>query len=59
MFNVPEIYPSGDKRFKLLDAAKKKHQFQADALLEVLHTAQELFGYLQPDLLFSSRQLQS
>jgi bidirectional [NiFe] hydrogenase diaphorase subunit len=29
----------------------KKHQFQADALLEVLHTAQELFGYLQTDLL--------
>ena len=29
----------------------KKHQFQADALLEVLHTAQELFGYLQADLL--------
>src|SRR4051794_30997394 len=29
----------------------KKHQFQADALLEVLHTAQELFGFLQADLL--------
>ena len=42
--------PSGDKRFKLLDAAMKKHQFQADALLEVLHTAQELFGFLQADL---------
>lgn len=44
-------HPSGDKRFKLLDAAMKKHQFEADALLEVLHTAQELFGYLQEDLL--------
>lgn len=44
-------HPSGDKRFKLLDAAMKKHQFQADALLEVLHTAQELFGHLQDDLL--------
>lgn len=48
---VPTVHPSGDKRFKLLDAAMKKHQFQADALLEVLHTAQELFGHLQPDLL--------
>lgn len=48
---MPIAHPSGDKRFKLLDAAMKKHQFQADALLEVLHTAQELFGHLQSDLL--------
>jgi bidirectional [NiFe] hydrogenase diaphorase subunit len=48
---VLEPHASGDKRFKLLDAAMKKHQFQADALLEVLHTAQELFGFLQADLL--------
>jgi bidirectional [NiFe] hydrogenase diaphorase subunit len=44
-------HPSGDKRFKLLDAAMKRHQHQADALIEVLHTAQELFGYLENDLL--------
>jgi bidirectional [NiFe] hydrogenase diaphorase subunit len=49
--NVQGAHPSGDKRFKLLDAAMKKHQFQAHALLEVLHTAQELFGFLQDDLL--------
>ena len=48
---MSESHPSGDKRFKLLDAAMKKHQFQADALLEVLHTAQELFGFLEDDLL--------
>src|ERR1051325_2130585 len=36
----------------------KKHQFQADALLEVLHTAQELFGHLQEYLLmYIARQL--
>jgi bidirectional [NiFe] hydrogenase diaphorase subunit len=45
------IHPSGDKRFKLLDAAMKRHQYQADALIEVLHTAQELFGFLEHDLL--------
>src|SRR4051794_13258970 len=28
-----------------------KQQYRPDALLEVLHTAQELFGYLQDDLL--------
>ena len=30
----------------------KRHQYQARALLEVLHTAQELFGCLSPDLLW-------
>jgi bidirectional [NiFe] hydrogenase diaphorase subunit len=56
--SLPTAHPSGDKRFKLLDAAMKKHLFQADALLEVLHTAQELFGFLQADLLtYIARQL--
>lgn len=44
-------HPSGDKRFKLLDATMKRHQYQQDALIEVLHKAQELFGYLGNDLL--------
>lgn len=39
------------KRQRLLDAAMKRHQYRPDALIEVLHTAQELFGYLAPDLL--------
>jgi bidirectional [NiFe] hydrogenase diaphorase subunit len=45
-------HPSGDDRFKMLDATMKRHRFAPDALIEVLHTAQELFGFLQPDLLF-------
>ena len=45
-------HPSGDKRFKLLEAAMKRHRYQPDALIEVLHTAQELFGWLELDLLF-------
>src|SRR3954447_442759 len=36
----------------MLDASMKRHRFQPDALIEVLHTAQELFGYLQNDLLY-------
>ncbi len=44
-------HASGDKRFKILEAHMKKHQFQQDALIEVLHKAQELFGYLEDDLL--------
>ncbi|HUK65561.1 MAG TPA: bidirectional hydrogenase complex protein HoxE [Anaeromyxobacteraceae bacterium] len=48
---LPSSHPSGDKRFKMLDAAMKRHQFQSDALLEVLHQAQELFGFLGDDVL--------
>ena len=49
----PQIleHASGDKRFKILEAHIKKHQFKQDALIEVLHKAQELFGYLEDDLL--------
>ena len=50
---LPEIlaHASGDKRFKILEAHMKKHQFKHEALIEVLHKAQELFGYLEDDLL--------
>jgi bidirectional [NiFe] hydrogenase diaphorase subunit len=44
-------HASGDKRFKILEAHMKKHQFKQDALIEVLHKAQELFGFLEDDLL--------
>jgi bidirectional [NiFe] hydrogenase diaphorase subunit len=45
-------HPSGDKRFKILDATLRKQQFRPDALIEVLHKAQELFGFLEEDVLF-------
>src|SRR5215468_4561340 len=50
---LPRIleHASGDKRFKILEAHMKKHQFKQDALIEVLHKAQELFGFLEDDLL--------
>lgn len=44
-------HPSGDKRFKILDTTLKRCQFQQDALIEVLHKAQELFGFLEMDVL--------
>jgi bidirectional [NiFe] hydrogenase diaphorase subunit len=44
-------HASGDKRFKILEVHMKKHQFRQDALIEILHKAQELFGYLEDDLL--------
>ena len=44
-------HASGDKRFKILEAQIKKFQGRQDALIEVLHKAQELFGFLEDDLL--------
>lgn len=44
-------HATGDKRFKMLDATIKRYQYQQDALIEVLHKAQELFGYLESDVL--------
>ena len=44
-------HPAKDKRYKMLDATIKRHQAQPDSLLEVLHNAQELFGYLEDSLL--------
>lgn len=47
-----------DKRFKILEAHMKKHQHRQDALIEILHKAQELFGYLDDDqLLFVAHGL--
>jgi bidirectional [NiFe] hydrogenase diaphorase subunit len=42
---------AADKRFKILEAHIKKFQHRQDALIEVLHKAQELFGYLDDDVL--------
>ncbi|MBE9206925.1 bidirectional hydrogenase complex protein HoxE [Nostoc sp. LEGE 06077] len=55
---VALLHPSGDKRLKMLDATMKRHQYQQDALIEILHKAQELYGYLKTDLLlYIARQL--
>ncbi len=40
-----------DKRFKILEAHIKKFQQRHDALIEVLHKAQELFGFLDDNVL--------
>lgn len=42
---------SGDKRLVILDTFMKRQQFRGDALIEVLHKAQELFGFLDDGLL--------
>jgi bidirectional [NiFe] hydrogenase diaphorase subunit len=51
---VPQAAPSApDRRFKLIEATMKRHQYRPDALIEVLHTAQEVFGYLDGKLLMT------
>lgn len=42
-----------DNRQKLLEATMRRLQYRPDALIEVLHKAQELYGYLSPQLLAS------
>jgi bidirectional [NiFe] hydrogenase diaphorase subunit len=44
-------HPSGDNRFKLLDRAITKHHASGDALIEILHVAQGIFGFLENDLM--------
>jgi bidirectional [NiFe] hydrogenase diaphorase subunit len=44
-------HPSGDSRFKIIDRTLKRFQYQQDALIEVLHSAQESFGFLSDDLM--------
>jgi bidirectional [NiFe] hydrogenase diaphorase subunit len=44
-------HPSGDHRFDLIDRVMKRNHYQQHALIEVLHTAQEVFGYLEEDLM--------
>lgn len=45
------LHASGDERFREIDAAMQRHHHRADALIEVLHTAQEVFGHLDQDIL--------
>jgi bidirectional [NiFe] hydrogenase diaphorase subunit len=40
-----------DKRIKLLDITMKRNHYRQDALIEILHKAQESFGYLEPEVL--------
>jgi len=44
-------HPSGDGRYLIVDRTMERFRFEQDALLEVLNTAQETFGFLSEDLL--------
>jgi bidirectional [NiFe] hydrogenase diaphorase subunit len=56
--NPPEVvtplvryHPSGDERFAALDETIAQYDAHPDALIQVLHMAQQLFGYLSADVL--------
>ncbi|MEC4895070.1 MAG: bidirectional hydrogenase complex protein HoxE [Oscillatoria sp. PMC 1051.18] len=43
--------PPQDNPFKRIDIALKRNHYQPDALIEILHAAQNTFGYLEADTL--------
>lgn len=44
-------HPSGDERFATLDQTIAQYNAHPDALIQVLHMAQQLFGYLSADVI--------
>lgn len=49
--HVQSVLPKTDPRVKLLAAKIKKENYRPDALIEILHTAQNIYGYLPPEVL--------
>jgi bidirectional [NiFe] hydrogenase diaphorase subunit len=43
--------PKEDRRWKVVDARMRRLGHRPDGLIEVLHTVQEAFGYLEPESL--------
>ena len=43
--------PSDDKRWRIVEGTMRRHGHAPDALIEVLHTVQESFGYLDDQAL--------
>jgi bidirectional [NiFe] hydrogenase diaphorase subunit len=50
-FPVKATPPSDDKRWKIVDGTMRRHGYEPYALIEVLHTVQETFGFLTDDAL--------
>jgi bidirectional [NiFe] hydrogenase diaphorase subunit len=48
---VTTTHPSGDDRFDVIDKRLKRTHYAQDQLIEVLHVAQDVFGYLSEDVL--------
>ncbi|MEN2998196.1 MAG: bidirectional hydrogenase complex protein HoxE [Brevinematia bacterium] len=49
---MPEVAKEQvDKRWKMLEGQMKLHQYRRDTLIEILHRAQEIFGFLTDEVL--------
>ena len=48
---MPTTHPSGDPRFASLDKAIESYHHEPTALIQILHTAQQMFGFLSADVL--------
>lgn len=46
-----DVHPSGDERFDLVDRHLRRVHYAQDQLIETLHVAQDVFGYLSEDVL--------
>ena len=46
-----QTIPKDDKRLMMLEAYMRQHQYKKDSLIEILHTAQEMYGYLDKDIM--------
>jgi bidirectional [NiFe] hydrogenase diaphorase subunit len=49
--NETQTLSKDDKRLVMLDAYIRQQQHRKDALIEILHTAQDLYGYLDRDIM--------
>ena len=45
------LHPSGDERFAVVDKHLKRVRYSQDQLIETLHVAQDVFGFLSDDVL--------
>jgi bidirectional [NiFe] hydrogenase diaphorase subunit len=44
--SAPIVPPNDDKRWRIVEGTMRRHGYQSHALIEVLHTVQDCFGYL-------------
>jgi bidirectional [NiFe] hydrogenase diaphorase subunit len=51
-FTTSPLSSKIDPRYKAVDLAIKRYQHNQNALIEILHKAQESFGYLEDNVLF-------
>lgn len=47
----PQSFLKNDKRLLMLETTLKRYQYSRDSLIEILHAAQDFYGYLDKDLL--------